>query len=96
MGSTDMGNVSQVLPAIHPYIKIAPDGTPGHSIAFRDAAATSEAHENALKAAKAMALLTIDLLRDAALMRAAEEEFESLARRGVVKGRLRERVVEHA
>lgn len=96
MGSTDMGNVSQVLPAIHPYIKIAPDGTPGHSVAFRDAAATSEAHENALKAAKAMALLTIDLLSDPALLRAAEEEFESLARRGTVKGRLRERIAEHA
>ena len=30
-GSTDCGNVSQALPTIHPYIRISPDGIPGHS-----------------------------------------------------------------
>ena len=39
-GSTDMGNVSWVCPTIHPELAIAPKGTPGHSILFRDAAAT--------------------------------------------------------
>lgn len=87
MGSTDMGNVSQVLPAIHPYIKIAPDGTPGHSTAFRDFAATPEAHESALRAAQAMALLTIDLLRDERLLESVKQEFAARARAGTVKGR---------
>ncbi len=87
MGSTDMGNVMQALPAIHPYIKIAPEGTPGHSTAFRDAAASAEAHEAALKAAKAMALLTIDILRDPALLRAAKSEFDQQRRKGLVTGR---------
>lgn len=87
MGSTDMGNVSQVLPAIHPYIKIAAEGTPGHSTAFRDAARTPEAHESVLKAAKAIALLAIDLLRDPELLRAAKQEFEALRRAGSVKGK---------
>ncbi|TMC29032.1 MAG: M20 family metallopeptidase, partial [Chloroflexi bacterium] len=32
VGSTDMGNVMQVLPAIHPYIAIASEPVPGHSI----------------------------------------------------------------
>ncbi len=89
MGSTDMGNVMQALPGIHPYIKIAPEGTPGHSVAFREAAAASEAHENALRAAKAMALLTIDLLRDPALLRLANAEFEDQKRQGVVRGKSR-------
>ena len=40
-GSTDMANVSWVCPTIHPDLAIAPEGTPGHSILFRDAAATS-------------------------------------------------------
>jgi hypothetical protein len=87
MGSTDMGNVMQVLPGIHPYIKIAPEGTPGHSVAFRDAAATNDAHDAALRAAKAMALLTIDLLRDRALLRQAKDEFAEQRRAGVVRGR---------
>ena len=39
-GSTDMGNVSWVCPTIHPDLSIADEGTPGHSIAFRDAATT--------------------------------------------------------
>jgi amidohydrolase len=87
MGSTDMGNVMQALPGIHPYIKIAPEGTPGHSVAFRDAAATSEAHEAALRAAKAMALLTIDLLRDRDLLRRAKAEFDEQRHQGLVRGR---------
>ena len=37
-GSTDMANVSWVCPTIHPDLAIAPEGTPGHSILFRDAA----------------------------------------------------------
>ncbi len=87
MGSTDMGNVSQVIPAIHPYIAIAPEGTPGHSTAFRDAAAAPQALENALTAAKAMALVAIDLLSERELLTAARDEFERRRREGAVRGR---------
>jgi metal-dependent amidase/aminoacylase/carboxypeptidase family protein len=87
MGSTDMGNVSQILPAIHPYIGIAPEGTPGHSTAFRDAAATPEAHENALFAAKALALVAIDALSEPALLERARADFEERRKQGVVKGK---------
>ena len=31
MGSTDLGNVSYTVPAIHPYIAIVPETVPGHS-----------------------------------------------------------------
>jgi amidohydrolase len=89
MGSTDMGNVSQVIPAIHPYIAIAPEGTPGHSTVFRDAAATPQALENALKAAKAMALVGIDLLAERDLLESARAEFEKRRKDGVVRGRPR-------
>lgn len=87
MGSTDMGNVSRVMPSIHPYIAIAPEGTPGHSTAFRDAAATPEAHKNALAAAKALALTAIDVLTDPSLLNAARAEFEDRRKAGVVKGK---------
>ncbi len=87
MGSTDMGNVSQVVPAAHPYIAIAPDGTPGHSTAFRDAAGTPEAHANAIAAAKALALTAVDLLAEPALLARARAEFEERQRAGMVRGR---------
>lgn len=88
MGSTDMGNVSQVIPAIHPYVAIAPEGTPGHSTAFRDAAATPPALENALKAAKAMALTAVDVLADGDLLESARLEFEKRRTEGAVKGKM--------
>ena len=87
MGSTDMGNVSQVLPAIHPYIGIAAEGTPGHSTLFRDAAATPEAHESAFFAAKALALVAIDALSDPSLVERARADFEERRKQGVVKGK---------
>lgn len=86
MGSTDMGNISQLLPAIHPYIAIAPEGTTSHSTVFRDAAATPQAHASAIAAAKALALVAIDLLTDPALLASAKAEFEQRRAAGVVKG----------
>lgn len=87
MGSTDMGNVSQVIPAIHPYIAIAPEGTPGHSTAFRDAAATPEALSNALVAAKALCLTALDVMSDPDLLARTRAEFEERRAAGLVKGR---------
>ena len=87
MGSTDMGNISQVIPSIHPYVAIAPEGTPGHSTVFRDAAGTPQALENALKAAKAMALAAVDVLGDRDLLESARLEFEKRRKEGVVRGR---------
>ena len=87
VGSTDMGNVMQVLPAIHPYIAIASEPVPGHSIAFRDLAVTPGALDNALVAAKALALTALDVLTDASVLQRARAEFEERRKTGVVKGR---------
>ncbi len=87
VGSTDMGNVMQVLPAIHPYVAIANETIPGHSTAFRDHARTPEAHERALAAAKALALTALDVLADRAVLDGARREFEERRASGVVKGR---------
>ncbi len=74
-GSTDMGNVSWVCPTIHPDLSIAPEGTPGHSILFRDAAATPKADETTLLAATLVAQTAYDLYADPALVEAAWQEF---------------------
>ena len=87
VGSTDMGNVMQALPAIHPYIAISDQTIPGHSIAFRDYAKTPEALERALIAAKALALTAIDVLADPEVLRKARAEFDARRVTGIVRGR---------
>jgi amidohydrolase len=77
LGSSDVGNVSQVVPAIQPLVKIAPDGTPIHSRAFEAAAAGPLAREGMLTAAKSMALTAFDLLDDPSLVAKARREFEA-------------------
>jgi amidohydrolase len=62
MGSSDMGNVSQVVPALHPYIAICSEDVAGHSEEFRDASASPIGHEAMIQAAKVMAMTAIDLL----------------------------------
>jgi amidohydrolase len=74
-GSTDMGNVSWVCPTIHPDLAIAPEGTPGHSILFRDAAITPLADETTLLAATLVAQTAYDLYADPGLVAAAWREF---------------------
>ena len=74
-GSTDMANVSWVCPTIHPDLSIAPEGTPGHSILFRDAALTPRADETTLLAATLVAQTAYDLFADPSLVAAAWQEF---------------------
>jgi len=76
-GSTDMANVSWVCPTIHPDLAIAPEGTPGHSILFRDAATSPRADEVTLLAATLVAQTALDLFNDPALVAAAWQEFRT-------------------
>jgi len=78
-GSTDMGNVSWVCPTIHPDLAIAPEGTPAHSILFRDAAATPQADETTLLAATIVAQTAYDLFADPGLIAEAWREFREEA-----------------
>ena len=74
-GSSDMGNVSMALPAIHPCIAICEAGVPGHSDAFRDAAASPRGDEVTLLAATLVAQTAWDLYQDPTLVEAAWREF---------------------
>jgi amidohydrolase len=77
LGSSDIGNVSQVIPTIQPLVKIAPEGTPIHSRAFEAAAVSPLAREGMLAAAKVMAMTTLDLLADPRLVERAQQDFRS-------------------
>jgi metal-dependent amidase/aminoacylase/carboxypeptidase family protein len=54
-GSTDMGNVSQVVPSIHPMIAVHGATAPPHTVGFADAAAGPEGDRAIVAAATALA-----------------------------------------
>jgi amidohydrolase len=55
-GSTDMGNVSQVVPSIHPMIALLGTDAPPHTTGFATAAASPVGDDAAIDAAKGLAL----------------------------------------
>jgi len=75
VGSTDMGNVSYLMPSIHPMIKIAPDGVPIHTDEFAACARSSSADDAVLVGAKALAMTVSDIWADAALRERTRREF---------------------
>lgn len=75
--ATDMGNVSQVVPSIHPFIAAAPRGTAWHSIESARASSSPLAHEACVKAAKAFGMTVIDILSDPSLAQKIKEEFRA-------------------
>ncbi|HEU5322003.1 MAG TPA: M20 family metallopeptidase [Methylomirabilota bacterium] len=75
-GSTDCGNVSQRLPTIHPYIRISPDGVPGHSREFAEWARSPLARAGMLAGAKALALTALDLLASPEVLERARRDFD--------------------
>jgi amidohydrolase len=75
-GSTDMGNVSQVVPSIHPFVAIAPLEVSLHSVEFAEAAASEAGIKGMLDAARALAMTVIDLLAGPDTMTKVREEFK--------------------
>ncbi|TMW73460.1 M20 family metallopeptidase [Alteribacter natronophilus] len=75
-GSLDMGNVSQIVPSIHPYIKISGSPITGHTVEFRDAALSREGFEGMFRGACAMAVTGVKLLEDDSLLQTIQEEFK--------------------
>ena len=73
-GSTDMGNVSHIVPSIHPLYRIEAESG-NHTAGFTAAAATESAHEATLRAAAAMAATALDWLADEYLREAAAADF---------------------
>jgi amidohydrolase len=83
VGGTDMGNVSHVVPAIHPMIQVAPPGIAIHTPAFAEFAAGPEGDRAVVDGAKALAWTVADLWLEAELREQARAEWASaLARRG--------------
>jgi metal-dependent amidase/aminoacylase/carboxypeptidase family protein len=78
--STDMGNVSQVVPSIHGYVRIGDAAVIGntHSPEFAPHTVTEQAHRAIDDAAKAMAMTCIDLFERPELLARAKAEWAKL------------------
>jgi amidohydrolase len=81
MGSTDMGDVSHVVPSIHPWLGIVDEGEAlCHELPFARAAGTDTAGRTAIIAAKALARTALEFLADEDLRAAVLAEKTSPGR----------------
>jgi len=74
-GSTDMGNVSQLVPSIHPMVAIAPQEVAVHSPQFAAAAASEAGSRGLFDAAKALAMTVVDLVTSPEIVTKIKQEF---------------------
>jgi aminobenzoyl-glutamate utilization protein B len=75
-GSTDVGDVSWVVPTLHVSVATAPRGVPWHAWPVVAAAGTSIGHKGMVLAAKTLAATMVDLFEDPAARAAVRAEFE--------------------
>jgi amidohydrolase len=76
-GSTDMGNVSKLVPAIHPMIAASPPGVALHSADFARWAGSEHGHRAVLDGAKALAMTALDVLYEPQLLTEVRKAFAS-------------------
>ena len=77
VGSTDMGNVSHLVPSIHPMIASAPTGISIHTKQFAQFARSPMADQAVLYGAKAMAMTAIDFWTSSERQEAVVAEFRA-------------------
>lgn len=78
VGSTDMGNISHLVPSIHPMIASATAGTAIHTTAFERESKTAMADRAVIDGAKIMAMTAIDFWTSPAQQAAISTEFASV------------------
>lgn len=75
-GSTDMGNVSQLVPSIHPFVAIAEKEVAIHSHQFAAAAASEVGIHGLVDGAKALAMTITDVVANPEVAIKVKEEFQ--------------------
>jgi amidohydrolase len=76
-GSTDLGNLSRIMPVIQPFVAICDKDVALHSTGFADATRTERGRKAMLDGAKALALTAFDYLRAPDAQRAVQAEFQA-------------------
>ena len=77
VGSTDMGNISHLVPSIHPMIASAPSGATIHTQAFAKHSRESLADKAVIDGAKAMAMTAIDFWTSPERQKAVAQDFQT-------------------
>lgn len=81
LGSSDVGNISQVVPTIQPTVSISDDYIAGHSIEFKVAARSEKGLNSIAIAAELLAKTALDLIEEPELLEKIKAEHkESLAK----------------
>ncbi|MGW6864820.1 amidohydrolase [Streptomyces sp. NPDC054901] len=83
LGSSDIGDVSCRVPAIHPFVAILGEDASDHTPEFARAAASDRGREVMLAAAEALACTAADVLTDARLSARAWDRLNDMAAAGL-------------
>jgi amidohydrolase len=75
--SSDMGNISYLVPSIHPMIRIAPKGVSHHHRDFAVWSASDEGMRAVTDGATALAMTAIDFMADHNFRRVVRDAFEN-------------------
>lgn len=76
--STDFGNVSNLVPGLHPMVQVSPPDVALHTTEFARWAISDEAVRAAVDSAAGLGQVAADFIADAALREAAATEFRQL------------------
>lgn len=76
-GSIDMGNVSRVVPSIHPYIGLSCPNVAGHTREMADMTVTETGHKALLNGVAALAFTGYDVITNKVLLEEIKREFNS-------------------
>jgi amidohydrolase len=82
-GSTDVGNVSRLVPTIQPLVPVGPDNIMIHTPEFTEVSGRDDALRRMLDAARAMAMTAIDLLSHPEALEKVRKEFLKNKTQGV-------------
>ena len=77
IGSTDIGNVSQALPCIHPTIAVCGSEVAGHSREMAEASVSPLGQDALIKAAKVLAMTTAEYLNSPEIQAQVAQDFHT-------------------
>tara|TARA_Y100000588_G_scaffold394907_1_gene518221 strand:+ start:333 stop:1499 length:1167 start_codon:yes stop_codon:yes gene_type:complete len=77
MGSSDIGNISEITPTIHPQIQIVDKHVNAHTEEFASAAKSNSGKKALFLGAKAMAMTALDISTNYSLLKKIKTEFKS-------------------
>lgn len=79
MGSMDMGNVSQVVPAINPFFEITDGKSMSlHTVEFRECTKTEVGYQAMFQMIEALVRTACDVIKDDALLEQVKDEFSQI------------------